>query len=130
MIPNRRPASATIDPDSREFSFQKKLLFCGVLSTLVLLAGAVAEGLLRLAMPGLKYAYAAPIDPTTEMKIPVGSLTWTQRSPIVISVMRSMLVSGGKFSLILLSHFNTAISSPVTPFLIPPTIVKLISRQI
>ena len=70
--PARRPASAASVPEPVEFSLRKKLLFCGVLGALVLLAGVVAEGLLRLAMPDLKYAYAAPIDPETGYGVTLG----------------------------------------------------------
>ena len=72
MTPPRRPASAASVPEPVEFSLRKKLLFCGVLGALVVLAGVVAEGLLRLAMPELKYAYAAPIDPETGYGVTLG----------------------------------------------------------
>ncbi len=72
MTPPHRPASTASVPEPVELSLRKKLLFCSVLGALVVLAGVVAEGLLRLAMPELKYAYAAPIDPETGYGVTLG----------------------------------------------------------
>ena len=43
-----------------------------MLGALVVLAGVAAEGVLRLAMPELKHAYAAPIDPQTGYGVTLG----------------------------------------------------------
>ena len=81
MTPPRRPAStasastASVGagvPEPVELSLRKKLLFYSVLGALVVLAGVAAEGVLRLAMPDLKYAYAAPIDPETGYGVTLG----------------------------------------------------------